>query len=569
MTQRENRWSWGGVDRNSDFSSSEKRKHCPKDFISNINKDEENQKEFGIVALLCGLLPSQWANLCQIIILYLWSVTYTYSLRGSQVFSTLDFKSGFWQLAIHPEDGHKYDVCHGHRHFYVQRDALWFDDCTCFLPTHHEQLVWWFEIWFCTLSYIDDLIIYSFFFHNISNIVMSFYRAWTNSICMLGSRSVHLPTTMSCTSDMLLITTAFVLSLVMCRRSSIGSLPHMCTKWNISPIWLVTIVISFPTLLTLQSLWPHLPAKMSSGDGLARNRMRLKAPHCTNLWACVSISRLRSYLCYVNRCFWFCYRWCLTTSWRQCQTPSNSVSFSNSLSLMNGIIPFLKVNVWQSSMRLSISNITSPTFMLSCEQMIVISKLWKDSPLWWPLRDWCTASYSCSQLTVRFSLVLARIIPRPNSHSLSSVRYRRVWTPHKECSTICTAELRPDFRGEYEYFAAFRTYYIGSVEIDESEVGTQFSILNYDFVEKVKQGQFQYPDIIPIILFVRDSIISSDPTVRHVQQWCDYLTLINGLGSTHTMMVIAIVLSYREASWQMISSFTIMYMHSMDIISVF
>ena len=109
-----------------------------------------------------------------------------------------------------------------------------------------------------TLAYIDDLIIYYFYFSQ----HLQHLDAVLSRIDKFNLHAGLSKCSFAHDSDTLWIATAFALILVMCRRFSIGNLPEMCKKWNLSPIWLVTIVIWFPTL----RYWFSLPAWWGSGS---------------------------------------------------------------------------------------------------------------------------------------------------------------------------------------------------------------------------------------------------------------------------------------------------------------
>ena len=69
-----------------------------------------------------------------------------------------------------------------------------------------------------------------------------------------------------------------------------------------------------------------------------------------------------------------------------------------------------------------------------------------------------------------------------------------------------------------------------AVELEDDVAEPEYSLLNSAFVEEVKQLQAADKELIPLLLFLQSGTVSTDPVVaRDVQQRCRFLTLINGL----------------------------------------
>jgi hypothetical protein len=75
-------------------------------------------------------------------------------------------------------------------------------------------------------------------------------------------------------------------------------------------------------------------------------------------------------------------------------------------------------------------------------------------------------------------------------------------------------------------------------DVEDIDGDEPFSVLKSEFGNRIKQYQSQYPDLIPLILYLRDERISSDLRVaRRVTERCRLLSLTNGLLVQHNPQI--------------------------------
>ena len=181
--------------------------------------------------------------------------------------------------------------------------------------------------------------------------------------------------------------------------------------------------------------------------------------------------------------------------------------------LLNGIIPFLSVSVWQSAIRWVFRIFPHQRSFYRANQSIVLSKLLKARPIWWPLRDWCIGSCSCSLLTVRFSIVLARITRRPIFSLVTiSLFLRRPNVSQKNVQPF--ALLNGDsIVVVFQDFDGFRTYDIGYVEIDERRSWRSVLYFEFFLFRKWNKLNRNIPSLFP---FFSSSVTMFFPPINSI-----------------------------------------------------